>query len=706
MGDISKLISSKLALGAPIRLYLTADRRDYAISRAKEVEELALKAGHIVRRLRPTLASIMETRAFSRDLLDDARSELVAARAGGPPRWLIASLGLESSDLSGCVEPVPIAVHLEAGRTVFGPLLREFPRYEASGASVHGVGVDCSYPAIISSRDVLDVPDDADIDPEAGDGKWLSLANLRDALNEAIADRGRITEEAALVRLTLIRMALSDTLPGPEFQVWIDRVLKDGNVLLIRARRLHDSTTYGYWCKFGSTAELRIERKNWEQLSAAKLYKVLDLRELPADYTSILFSKADADFATTHVDFEEWIGSRRTSENDPDVKGVLATLDTFFDDMHLIDARVGVPSRSRVMRILGARCFRPPRSRKSDEPFPLRLAPKGDYKLLFVKPRDAEGKVRFVLEAPDGSRRLVDWKKNDWRYRLWSLDIREGAQVELATKARWAEARREDFFTFFSTLSTNYQMHTKRVKERVDAILAGGSTKARTMSVDLLASTVHGDLHPRNVVLLGTERGGERRWDLRVVDVADAILPDDSRDSMSHDFVTFEVDLRLRALYDRRDADDRPALIERCLAFETALWRWCVDTCGLTTPNISAFDVWARFPASAPMREGFRPIALWRHGALSRLAAAASYLNWKPTAAEWLPVVSYAERLLLVSVAYMEYLDVTNGDDQARAIHCLAMASIAIDVLDTAMDVDGDSSEIGKGVTNEIDASI
>ena len=685
MGDIKKLIADRLSRGSPVRLHLTAESRGYAISRAKEVEDLAQGHGHVVRRLRSTLSSIMETRAFRRDLLAEAREELEAARAGGPPRWLIASLCLDSSEFAACAEPIPVSVHLEAGRNIFGPLLREFPRYDTSGAYIHGVSVDCSYHAIVSCRDVLDVPDDADIDPGAGEGRWLSLSKVRDKIQELLGDRRRIADEAALVRLTLIRMALQEALPTPDCEVWIDRVLKDGNVLLVRARQLHESRVFSYWCKFGSKAELRKERSNWERLGATKLYKVVTLQDLPADYTSILVSKADADLANEHLDFEEWIRTRRDEGNTADLIAVLTMLGSFFDDLHLERTRFGRPSRGRIHRMLNNRVHFTPRSRKNEEPLPLRQVSDGKYRLLYIKPRDAEGGVRFVLEATDGARRLVDWRRHDWRYRLWAADIREGSRVELTSKERWKPARRDDVLTWLMKLPGSYQRQAVKVKQRVDEFVGLAKDNAYE-HIDLLAAAIHGDFHPRNVVMVDRQQAGRRTWDLRVVDVADAILPDEASDSMAHDFVTFEVDMRLRALHRPRDADERLGLLDRYTAFETALWEWCTADEIAAAGELAAetCHAWPQFPADVPMRDELWPAGIWRRYAVKRLETAVSTIPNSPGGpALWAAAASYAERLFLLSVAYMEYLDVAVKDDQERAIQCLAMAVKALEVLES-----------------------
>ena len=684
MGDIKKLIAERLARRSPVRLHLTAESRGYAVSRAKEVEDLARDHGHLVRRLRPTLPSIMETRAFRRDLLAEAREELEAARGGGPPRWLVASLCLDSAEFAACTEPVPVSVHLEAGRNVFGPLLREFPRYDASGVCIHGVSVDCSYHAIVSSRDVLDVPDDADIDPGAKEGRWLSLTKVRDKIQELLGDKHRISDEAALVRLTLIRMALQEALPTPDCEVWIDRVLKDGNVLLVRARQLHESKVFSYWCKFGSNAELRKEKSNWDRLGATKLYKVVTLQDLPADYTSILVSVADADLANEHLDFEEWIRTRHDERSRVDMIAVLTMLGGFFDDLHLERTRFGRPSRGRIHRILTNRQYLSPRSRKTEEPLPLRQLAGGKYRLLYIKPRDAEGGVRFVLEAADGTRRLVDWKRHDWRYRLWAADIREGSHVEMTSKERWKVARREEVLTWLMKLPGSHRPQAEKVKQSLDEF-ARLSKDNPYDHVDLLATAIHGDFHPRNVVMVDRQQAGRRTWDLRVVDVADAVLRDEASDSMAHDFVTFEVDMRLRALHQSRDADERLELLDRYTAFETALWEWCAADGECTAAELAAqtCNAWPQFPPDVPMRDELWSAGIWRRYAVKRLCAAVAAISGNQDAAGLrVAEASYAERLFLVSIAYMEYLDVTVKDDQERAIQCLAMAVKALEILE------------------------
>jgi hypothetical protein len=214
---------------------------------------------------------------------------------------------------------------------------------------------------------------------------------------------------------------------------------------------------------------------------------------------------------------------------------------------------------------------------------------------------------------------------------------------------------------------------------------------------------LHGDFHPGNALLVPDRRGaiesmdlregqqaadGSRRWSIRVIDVADAVMEqtNERRAPMAFDYVSFESVLKVTSLLSGREFEkpntvDHSELIEKLREDELAIWDWCEGQLQASASQMDASPRWKwRPPRDYPKlhNSAFRIVACWRHMALHQLCEAARRAAHSTvTPAGWSPLSSYAQALYFYTLGYLEYLKVADEKYWLEVISCVVPAAVA-----------------------------
>jgi len=527
----------------------------------------------------------------------------------------------------------------------------------------------------------------------------MDYSRLVEVRDSTLPELKRMTVDDWRTRQALIQRAIGAISPIGSVGgavVWPRSVLKNGEIVLLEVDLKNIKPLY--WAKFGSPRVIDNERRNAAMLRGGSpgirrfLYEVSATSILPADYTGVLISPHVTDYEGRPEELDQWIRQR----DDTAFSSVLAELDEFFTILHASPNSPLWTGRPRFRVFHGKRFDELLRTRRciyTGAYPPLKATNEGRYLLGSIRPR--RDKVELHLEDARG-RVIIEWSCGNWQWWLWRKGLQEGdtvsisdgqeprlvpqqrRSVHLATAlAQAQEDRNEDTSKALFTLQDAL---ARRIEEECKPWLNN----------DLYSVWLHGDFHPRNVLLfpsvVGPIKLREVTWELKVIDLADAVLSkdDEFRAPMAFDYVTFEADAKATSLLGSYQGHEDP--FAALLADERRTWQWCMETLPDAFQELHATS--RPPPWTAPVLPlglhiaGFSRIALWRHFSLSHLLLAAQI---EPTERGWIAADAYAQSLFFQSIGHLEYLDPKNGNDLMSGLSCLAGATVALERLDGLM---------------------
>jgi hypothetical protein len=389
----------------------------------------------------------------------------------------------------------------------------------------------------------------------------------------------------------------------------------------------------------------------------------------------------------------------------------------------------------------------------------------GNYEIEFIVPHDSKpddsqpilsdserANVAIHLKRQNNSisqngqstqitdRLLLYWEKEDWRWQMWLDGLREGTRVKLEVpqKGKEAEAgyriaghltnfrrairgiqdteRRNELLGRWDNFQLDKLLDVKIAEITSDGsktIELPGTCRVRLDSEFLLTHDIyprflHGDLHPRNVLVL---REGDK-IQLKIIDLAHAVVDEDDPypAPMAFDFAVMEVDAKARMLLDNHFYDfltpqkrDDTELLIRLDNQERTAWKWCqdnLDNCFHWSENNS------QSPLSLPIdlllqelqqqeqesqQQGSAFVINWRSLCLDRLQRI-SQDRFRSEAEErqgdiresgWTPARSYAQALLLASLGFLKFLNPDNAKEASQGLACVIGAIRALEVLNS-----------------------
>ena len=229
---------------------------------------------------------------------------------------------------------------------------------------------------------------------------------------------------------------------------------------------------------------------------------------------------------------------------------------------------------------------------------------------------------------------------------------------------------------------------------------------------DVYPNYLHGDFHPRNVLVL--EQG--ENLEVKIIDLAFAIV--DEKDPypapMAYDFAVFEVDAKAKMVIDIQFSEyiqgssrgnNDLELLEALDRAERQVWDWCREhlaDCFTSSWNNYQNDFPLLPQPDQNFGNGFYFVAAWRNFCLPRL--------WKMTQLQddrdqnmfskvqsfadsteqenlqrsnWTPARSYAQALFLASIGYLKLLDPERKTGQLRGLACIVSAIHALNILNS-----------------------
>ncbi|NES24879.1 MAG: phosphotransferase [Symploca sp. SIO3E6] len=234
-------------------------------------------------------------------------------------------------------------------------------------------------------------------------------------------------------------------------------------------------------------------------------------------------------------------------------------------------------------------------------------------------------------------------------------------------------------------------------------IPAHDSSSPLPLHYDVYSTYLHGDLHPRNVLVLGEENSLR----LKIIDLAYAVV--DEEDTcpapMAYDFAVLEVDAKAKMAIDiqfreylhssARSNDLR--LLEALEQAEAQVWNWCreqLPDCFISSWNNYQDDSQPLpQPDEVNFGNGFYFVAAWRDFCLRRLwrmtqltdDSVRSFANLTEQdnlhRSNWTAAHSYAQALFLASIGYLKLLDPETDEGKKRGLACIIGAIHASYVL-------------------------
>ena len=622
--------------------------------------------------------------------------------------------------LDNCLEgAVPIRFHLETVESLLKPVLASLSNNYRTGdgstrLTVHTVGFDAFYqPDVGQSEDLsqfVTLPANTEVYASADFGSRaavhrvdVDVASLKNQLDRIAQSKG-LADDAMVARVLLIKRGLATDADS----VRPRKHLKSGDVVKLEFHS-RDGMSAHCWCKFGSEAKLRREKSllsNMRTMSPAIrpfLHADLAFVTLKADYTAALFSVDEGSYYDDVEVLEQWF---KTSDTDR-LKQSFLLLDKFFDVLHVRPVendlfsgpRFDTCTHDKYRHLLATRrCeFHGDSSRP-----PVMRDPDGPWDLVSIRPRDVVRAVEMQLQDRETSRPLLlNWECEDWRWRLWRDGVCEGQRVRLHPSGRVIrQSRRQRHLDNLREHDASLaDILARAFEDRLDA--RTGGIKRPWLPLDLLPVWLHGDFHPRNILMIPkpVATGGSDANSLRgqVIDFADAEMDclNSTTVPMAYDFATFEVDLKARGLIEcwtpkENSSAEITAALDRLRRTERLLWAWCQSVLpesnapAVERPSGAVPATW-RPPASCPSLPipEYTEVGLWRHLALDRLSRCAHladhHVRNTDLLSRWTPLLSYAQALFFFSVAYLEYLE--PAKETWAAFTCLAAAGAAHDIL-------------------------
>ena len=645
--------------------------------------------------------------------------------ATGTVRWLIVApqelLALDS--LPNCVSPeVPVRYHMAALQRVINPAFLEFAgRHrlnpeESSFYNVRVIGITCFtlgasqktsdlQPYLELDRDVpVYVPGDDDDLESRWEGIEVVVASLREHMRTEAGHE--LSDDALVARILLIKMVLAEFTTKGSVRSW--RALKRGDVVFLKIypRSGRGGVRASYWCKFGSITELKEEYRKAVALRSVHtlngfLYDVLPPHNLPADYLGVIASMHEGLAISDPVEFGAWLlrGTRPRGE----FIAALTTLRMFLVALH---ARPDDEGAGPVFRPSTGpkyeRLLLSARLRFEDSVIPILKVKQreADYQVLGIRSRDEIGTVEIRLKRlATGQLMIVHWCWDHWRWRLWQAGISESSFVKINPQVRRGAPpqtghRRDVFFERIAALpSPSLKLIVQRLQEKLAGYIqkvGGREELILHPPLELYAVSAHGDFHPRNLLMVphanGAVTANDGNWDLKIIDLADAVTEAENALPVAYDFATFEVDLKVRALPMTPTGVSLVDQARELQEIEEGIWRLCRDSLprAALSPALGRQERIGWIPPVnvSGLPESLHVLAYWRHFALSCICDAVPEAIGaeRPDAQSWSPLKAYAQALFLQSIAYLEYLDPAEAENQ-RALVCLLSANGATEYL-------------------------
>ncbi|MGB3514266.1 MAG: hypothetical protein WBA93_34660 [Microcoleaceae cyanobacterium] len=531
-----------------------------------------------------------------------------------------------------------------------------------------------------------------------------------------------------------------------------------------------------YWSKFGSLKKLRKEHTNTRNLRRRKtelrqfLYIThLGKSPLQADYLNILVSEHEevqhSETRTLQQFYRELVENGRLNQ----LQSVFQPLGEFFDALHYMGSWKNV---SRFMAdkegtkydyLLTSARYR------SNVSGNILVRPgenqPGNYNIELIVPRDSHqessdknsSKERVVVYltpqnpnlADQHQRLLLGWTEQDWRWKFWRQGFQEGLEVNLEQKVK-AELQSNSSLRAGSRLSghlqnfrdafeisTNqeyfqrqYQILLDNLEQILDVrfhdannlkeITSDGTCTVNSpdensplLWYDVYPNYLHGDFHPRNVLVLEQQDNLE----VKIIDLAFAIV--DENDlypaPMAYDFAVFEVDAKAKMVIDIEFSEyiqdstmgnNDLKLLEALDKEESLVWDWSRENladCFTSSWNNYQND-FQPFPQPDRVNfgNGFYFVAAWRNFCLPRLwrmtqlqddtdrnilskvqSFADSTEQNNLQRSNWTAARSYAQALFLASIGYLKLLDPDSNQGQMRGLACIVSAIHALNILNS-----------------------
>lgn len=548
-------------------------------------------------------------------------------------------------------------------------------------------------------------------------------AEIEEYFEQLFGEECKLNKEAKLVYILLAKRALVEMIDpdGSESKYTVpQQAVKGGRIACFS---VHTQSTESdednetpepefVWCKFGSYKDLKHEKIVLERMSRGPalkdfLYDGKVFKWAPADYTALWVT---GDVGRLYKDFEDSLTSLERALNPTNITEALKKIDEFLERLHVSpdDKNPQLPQMPtdvnpwKFHTLLSTRKATVP----SGEQVPLKMSKNADgkgYKLLYIRPRDDQGEVQFVLEKPDssGERVHLHWAEPHWRWWLWRDGIlnpqtKDGENVLLTGSDPEPRPRRN---THLQKLGNLVREPHHRVLEAISSHVDGQITL--WLKKDLHPHWAHGDFHPRNTLFAFPDASERGACKLKVIDVTDALSCESNSHElppMAFDLASFEIDMKAKSLLkgkskEKPSDEDKVSIWQFLMKSETAIWNELRREQRFVDPAASRSTTAKknRIPWSAPKgilgktnlkRNNYWVAALWRHLALHRLSDVSQRLPLNKIPNGWTAIKSYAQSLFFCSIGYLEFLD--PDSDWVESLCCWATACGALDVLESS----------------------